>query len=129
MYLCLGELRVVVASTPDAAREVLKTHDAAMSVAMSANIGDGRWRHLRGICTLELLSAKRVRSFRPIREEKDARLVGAVVAAAAAAAAPSGESVNVRRLIGGPMTDLALRAIMGEHCTPSGPPPRPRCAT
>uniref|UniRef100_A0A0E0NXS8 Uncharacterized protein n=1 Tax=Oryza rufipogon TaxID=4529 RepID=A0A0E0NXS8_ORYRU len=125
MYLRLSELRVVVASTPDAAREVLKTHDAAMSTAVSANIGDGRWRHLRGICTLELLSAKRVRSFRPIREEQDTRLVGAVVAAAA----PSGEPVNVRRLIGRPMTDLALRAIMGEHCTPSGPPPHPRCAT
>uniref|UniRef100_A0A0E0KG00 Cytochrome P450 n=1 Tax=Oryza punctata TaxID=4537 RepID=A0A0E0KG00_ORYPU len=127
MYLRLGELPVVVASTPDAAREVLKTHDAAfstraMSAAVSATIGDGvgiffapygkKWRHLRGICTLELLSAKRVRSFRPIREEQVARLVGAI----AAASAPSGdgEPVNVRRLIGGPMTDLSLRAIMGE---------------
>uniref|UniRef100_I1Q405 Cytochrome P450 n=1 Tax=Oryza glaberrima TaxID=4538 RepID=I1Q405_ORYGL len=128
MYLRLGELPVVVASSPEAAREVLKTHDAAfatraMSVTVRESIGDKvgilfspygkKWRQLRGICTLELLSVKRVRSFRPIREEQVARLVDAI-AAAAAAASSTAEAVNVSRQITGPMTDLALRAIMGE---------------
>uniref|UniRef100_A0A0E0LDW0 Cytochrome P450 n=1 Tax=Oryza punctata TaxID=4537 RepID=A0A0E0LDW0_ORYPU len=129
MYLRLGELPVVVASTPDAAREILKTHDAAfstraMSVTVRESIGDKvgilftpygkKWRQLRGICTLELLSVKRVRSFRPIREEQVARLVDAIATAASAGAAGEAAVVNVSRQITGPMTDLALRAIMGQ---------------
>uniref|UniRef100_J3MSS3 Cytochrome P450 n=1 Tax=Oryza brachyantha TaxID=4533 RepID=J3MSS3_ORYBR len=121
--LRLGELPVVVASTADAAREMLKTHDAvfstrAMSVTLRESIGDrggitffpyGKlWRHLRGICTAELLGAKRVRSLRPMREEQVARLVDGIAAAA------GGEPVNVSRQIAETVTDLALRAVMGD---------------
>ncbi|EAZ02036.1 hypothetical protein OsI_24071 [Oryza sativa Indica Group] len=129
MYLRLGELPVVVASSRDAAREVLRTHDAAfatraMSVTVRDSIGDTvgilfspygeRWRRLRGICSLELLNARRVRSFRPIREEQVARLVGAIAAAAAAPGGDQPPPVNVSWQIAGALTDLTLRAIMGE---------------
>ncbi|KAG8051427.1 hypothetical protein GUJ93_ZPchr0001g30386 [Zizania palustris] len=98
-----------------------------MSLSVRESIGDEvgilfspygkKWRQLRAICTLELLSAKRVRSFRPLREEQVARLVGAIAAAATACCGPSAgqlAAVNVSRQIAGPMSDLAVRAIMGE---------------
>uniref|UniRef100_A0A0E0LEJ6 Uncharacterized protein n=1 Tax=Oryza punctata TaxID=4537 RepID=A0A0E0LEJ6_ORYPU len=110
-------LPIVVASSPDAAREVLRTHDAAfstraMSVTVWDSIGD-----MVGILfspygkSLELLNVKRVRSFRPIREEQVTRLVGAI---AATVSGGDQTPVNVSRQITGPLTDLKLRAIMGE---------------
>jgi hypothetical protein len=42
--------------------------------------GEG-WRRLRGICALELLSARRVRSFQAVRENEVGHLLGAIAAA------------------------------------------------
>ncbi|KAL6629984.1 hypothetical protein ACP70R_029749 [Stipagrostis hirtigluma subsp. patula] len=125
MALRLGELRAVVASSPAAAREVMKTHDAAFAsrplspmVALGyqgadgiifAPYGDG-WRQLRKICALELLSARRVQSFRPVREDEAGRLLRAV-AAAAAASSP----VNLSEGIAGYVADSTVRAIIGSR--------------
>ncbi|WVZ81270.1 hypothetical protein U9M48_028663 [Paspalum notatum var. saurae] len=80
MFLKFGEIPVVVASTPDAAKELMKTHDAIFSTRpISATMriitknglgiawapcGD-QWWQLRKICVMELLSAKCVQSLRP----------------------------------------------------------------
>ncbi|TVU02005.1 hypothetical protein EJB05_52540, partial [Eragrostis curvula] len=93
MYLKLGEVPVVVATSPDAAREIMKTHDvtfatrpctATLKILMKdghglafAPYGD-LWRQLRKISVLELLSARRVQSFRRVREDEVARLVAAI---------------------------------------------------
>ncbi|CAN6170343.1 unnamed protein product [Urochloa humidicola] len=124
MYLRLGELQAVVISSADAAREVIREHDAnfatrAVSATVAATVGDkvglvlsphgAMWRRLRRICTAELLSARRVRSFRPVREDDAARLAAAVFAA--------GERglVNVSELTSRFVSDTVLRAIMGER--------------
>ncbi|OEL18549.1 hypothetical protein BAE44_0020431 [Dichanthelium oligosanthes] len=73
-----------MASSVGAAREIMKTHHLAFSTRpigpatrlalaegseglIFAPYGDG-WRQLCKICTLELLSARRVQSFRAARE-------------------------------------------------------------
>nr|CAB3470439.1 unnamed protein product [Digitaria exilis] len=81
MFLKFGEVPVVVASTPHAAKEFMKTHDAIfatrpLSLVTKVIIKNGpgivwapygdHWRQLRKICMVELLSAKRVQSFRCI---------------------------------------------------------------
>jgi hypothetical protein len=125
MYLKLGEVPVVVATSPEAAREIMRTHDAIFATRpwsptikiMNAD-GEGiifarygpLWRQLRKICILELLSARRVQSFRGIREDEVGRLVAAV-----AAAAPTGEAVNVSQRIAVLITDSAVRALIGDR--------------
>ncbi|CAM0948978.1 unnamed protein product [Alopecurus aequalis] len=122
MYLQLGEIPVVVATSPEAAREIMRTHDSVFATRpWSATVRimnvDGvglifgrygpLWRQLRKICILELLSARRVRSFRRVREEEVGRLVAAV------AASPS--FVNVSERITALITDSTMRAMIGHR--------------
>jgi cytochrome P450 len=90
MLLQFGEVPVVVASSPAAAREVMRTHDAAFAsrpLSPTSRLwfqgagevsftpyGDA-WRRLRKVCTRELLSVHRV------REDELGRLLRAVAAA------------------------------------------------
>ncbi|XP_057801989.1 salviol synthase-like [Salvia miltiorrhiza] len=83
MHLKLGEIGAVVVSSPETAKEFLRTNDVVFAsrpslLATEINCygntdiafspyGD-YWRQLRKICTLQLLTARRVQSFRPIRE-------------------------------------------------------------
>jgi cytochrome P450 len=132
MFLKFGELPVVVASTPDAAKEVMKTHDAIFSTrpqsfAAKTATKDGQgivrapygdhWRQLRKICTMALLNARRVQSLRPAREEEASRLVQAVSSSsspstAAAAAAPL---VDLGKLVAMYVADASLHAIFGRR--------------
>ncbi|KAM0870322.1 hypothetical protein ACQ4PT_040077 [Festuca glaucescens] len=124
MYLKLGEVPVVVATSPEAAREIMRTHDVIFATRPSSPTikimnadGEGLlfarygalWRQLRKICIMELLSARRVQSFRGIREDEVGRLVAAV------AAAPPGEPVNVSERIAVLITDSAVRALIGDR--------------
>ncbi|CAO2209643.1 unnamed protein product [Urochloa humidicola] len=137
MYLKLGEVPVVVATSPAAAHEIMRTHDAAFatrpwSTTMKIILADGyglgfapygeQWRQLRKISVLELLSARRVHSFRRVREDEAARLVAAVASAAAAAppgdgdgdAAPPAE-VNVSERVAVAIADSTVRALIGDR--------------
>jgi cytochrome P450 len=114
-----------VASSPDAAREIMKTHDPAFASRpvgpmsrlwfqgseglVFAPYGDG-WRQLRKICTQELLSARRVHSFRPVRQDELRRLLRSV-------ASPSSSScpVNLTEIIAAYVADSTVRAIIGSR--------------
>ncbi|XP_059669258.1 cytochrome P450 71D9-like [Cornus florida] len=88
MHLRLGQLSFVVITSAKYAKEMMKTHDivsASRPCSLATDIiskndiafapyGDHR-RQLRKLCILELLSAKRVQSFRPIREEAISNLI------------------------------------------------------
>jgi cytochrome P450 len=97
MLLRIGEVPTLVLSSREAAREVMKTHDTSFATRqVSATMGaftDGgrdiifapygeRWRQLRKIAITELLSARRVLSFRGVREAEVAAMLRAVAAAA-----------------------------------------------
>ncbi|KAL6629986.1 hypothetical protein ACP70R_029751 [Stipagrostis hirtigluma subsp. patula] len=125
MMLRFCELPVVVASSPDAAREIMRTHDVEFASrpvgpilqlvfrgaegVVFAPYGDG-WRRLRKVCTLELLSSRRVHSFRPVREDELRRLLRSVASAAAA-----GLPVNLSERITAFAADSAVRAIIGSR--------------
>nr|TKV93675.1 hypothetical protein SEVIR_9G241100v2 [Setaria viridis] len=130
MTIRLGEAPVLVVSSPEAAREVLKTHDTtfadrftnATAAAISYNATDvalspygERWRQLRKICVLELLSAVRVQSFRRIREEEVARFMRSVAASAAA-----GDEMDMSAAIFWFIYDAFMRECVGSRCKYQG---------
>jgi cytochrome P450 len=131
VLLRLGHVRAVVVSSPEAAREVLKTHDAIFAnrplyVTMGiftyggqdiafAPSGSRHWKEVRRLCVTELLGSKRVLSFRPIREEEVASLVRSV-AAASASASPAAAVVNVSERVKVLMNDILMRCAIGDRC-------------
>ncbi|KAF5469938.1 hypothetical protein F2P56_010493 [Juglans regia] len=93
MQVQLGEVLAIVVSSPEIAKEVLHAHDTVfinrptflaleiLSYGYSGIVftpyGD-YWRQMRKISVMELLSAKRVQSFRSIREEEALNLVESI---------------------------------------------------
>ncbi|XP_047959669.1 cytochrome P450 71D9-like [Salvia hispanica] len=89
MHLQLGELNFLIVSSVDFAKQVMRTHDTVFANRPhmlgadelsynSSSIGfspyGAYWRQLRKICATELLNARRVQSFRSIREEESASM-------------------------------------------------------
>ncbi|CAJ1941484.1 unnamed protein product [Sphenostylis stenocarpa] len=122
MHLQLGEISAVIVSSPNIAKEIMKTNDLAFaqrpkflasdimaygSVDIAfAPYGD-YWRQMRKICTLELLSAKKVQSFSHIREEDVAKLIETIQSSA-------GAPVNLSRRIDYFVCTFVSRATFGK---------------
>ncbi|CAN8254946.1 unnamed protein product [Cochlearia groenlandica] len=91
MSLKLGSLNAVVITSPDAAREVLKTHDQVLSgryfneAVRSINLHDfsvawlhpssPRWRMLRKLSVTHLFSPKRIDATKDLRAKKVKELI------------------------------------------------------
>lgn len=127
VLLRLGGLPVVVVSSTEAAREVMVSRDVdfatrpmtrtlRLAIPEGANgivfapYGD-EWRQIRKICTVELLSARRVHSFRSVREEEAGRLLREVAAAAAADPAVA----NLSEMLAAYVADSSVRTIIGSR--------------
>ncbi|KAI5020258.1 dolabradiene monooxygenase-like [Hordeum vulgare subsp. vulgare] len=126
MLLRLGEVPTLVVSSREGAREVMKTHDTAfatrpLSATMRVLTNGGRdiifapygdyWRQLRKIAVAELLTARRVLSFRAIREEEVAAALRGVAGAAGAA-----RPVEMRAVLAALVADSTVRAVLGDRC-------------
>ncbi|ESW18604.1 hypothetical protein PHAVU_006G054700 [Phaseolus vulgaris] len=124
MHLQLGEVSTIVISSPECAKEVMKTHDInfasrpkvpAMDL-MTYNCTDiafapygNYWRQLRKICTLELLSLKRVNSYQPIREEELSNLVKWIYS-------EKGSPINLTQALLSSIYTIASRSAFGKKC-------------
>ncbi|KAJ4700815.1 Cytochrome P450 [Melia azedarach] len=93
MRLQLGEVSTIVVSSPELAKQVMKTHDTIFARRpflfylkyITYDYTDtvyspygNYWRQLRKICTTELLNTKQVRSFQSIREDEVLNLIKAI---------------------------------------------------
>ncbi|XP_047959799.1 cytochrome P450 71A6-like [Salvia hispanica] len=90
MLLHLGSVPVLIASSAAAAAEIMKTQDSLFSNRPKLSIADrltygshdvgfapygDYWRRVRSVCVLQLLSNKRVQSYRRVREEETSLLL------------------------------------------------------
>ncbi|KAL1320394.1 hypothetical protein AAHE18_14G054700 [Arachis hypogaea] len=122
MHLKLGQVSAVVVSSSDVAKEIMKTHDHAFlqrpefhSVAIFtyglkdvafAPYGD-YWRQIRKMCTLELLSSKRVQSFAFIREQEVCNLIESIHSCV-------GSEVNVSEKVFSMVSTIVSRTTFGK---------------
>ncbi|KAM3296014.1 hypothetical protein ACQJBY_038376 [Aegilops geniculata] len=132
MLLRFGAVPTLVVSSAEAAREVLKTHDAAFASRhltptlavfsrgghdiLFSPYGD-LWRQLRRVCVLELLSARRVQSFRHIREDEAARLLRSVSDECARSGdAGLGAVVEIGEGMSRMINDVVVHSAVGSRC-------------
>ncbi|KAJ8772912.1 hypothetical protein K2173_028089 [Erythroxylum novogranatense] len=130
MLLHLGSAPTLVVSSADAAREIMTTHylifsnrpDSENARKLLYNYRDlslspygEYWRKMRSICVLQLLSAKRVQSFRFIREEETFSLVKKVEEGCAGSS-----PIDLGQLFASLTTDIICRAAFGRKYSEGG---------
>ncbi|KAL2548271.1 Cytochrome [Forsythia ovata] len=124
MHLKLGENSAIVISSPEIAKEALRTQDptfAARSGTMSTEIlwydhtdmafspYNDYWRQMRKICVLELLSSKQVKSFASIRSDEVLKLIKSIKSSA-------GKPINLTEKIFSSTSSIIARAAFGKIC-------------
>ncbi|CAL5405860.1 unnamed protein product [Camellia sinensis] len=123
MSLQFGEVPTVIISSPEIAKEVMTTHDLIFATRPQilatkimtygftniafAPYGEN-WRQIWKICTLELLSAKRIQSFRSIREEESSNFIRWI-------ASKAGSPINLTQKIYSSAYTVTSRAAFGNE--------------
>ncbi|XP_057952197.1 cytochrome P450 736A117-like [Malania oleifera] len=123
MLLHFGCVPVLVASSADAAREIMKTHDLifsnrpklSMNGKLLYNFRDiatapygEYWRQMRSICVLQLLSNRRVESLGTVRHDEMVLLVEKIELAT-----ESCGWVNLGQMLMGMTNDVVCRVALG----------------
>ncbi|PKA55677.1 Premnaspirodiene oxygenase [Apostasia shenzhenica] len=123
LHLKLGEVDLVVVSSPELAREVAKTRDLCFAARPQLTAGNilfnghhgiataphgHYWSEIRKLCATELLSAKRVKSFAPIREEEAQNLIMAILR-------KTGSPVNLSEMLPYYTNAATVRAAFGRE--------------
>ncbi|WCJ37133.1 cytochrome P450 family 71 subfamily B polypeptide 7 [Euphorbia peplus] len=126
IHLKLGEVTNIVISSPEAAEKVLKTHGLIFSQRPQMSgarcisydykditfspYGD-YWRQLRKITTMELLAAKRVESFRSIRDEETSKLIESILLVSCSERC---SGINLMKMITSLTYCITSRAVYGK---------------
>nr|WET52755.1 cytochrome P450 71A139 [Callicarpa americana] len=123
MLLHFGNVPVVVASSADAAREIMKNQDLIFSNRPKLSIPDRLvygckdvgfapygeyWRQMKSICVLQLLSNKRVQSYRRVREEETSLMVEKIRKLGS-----SSSVVNLSEVLVSLTNDVVCRTALG----------------
>ncbi|KAK9926710.1 hypothetical protein M0R45_023923 [Rubus argutus] len=123
MLLHFGSVPVLVVSSAEAAREIMKTHDLAFSGRPKSTASEKLlynykdvafapygeyWRQVKSICVLNLLSNKRVRSFRGVREDETKAMITKI-----RETSTSGGVVNLRTMLMTLTNDVVSRVALG----------------
>lgn len=124
MKLQLGQILAVIISSPEAAKEVLKTNEInfaqrpdayALEVvsygysSLACAPYNDHWRQLRKIAVMELFSVNCVQSFRSVREEEAWNLIEFI-------ASSEGRTINLSDKFYSLATDVVSRAAIGSKC-------------
>ncbi|KAM7253434.1 hypothetical protein ACFE04_026052 [Oxalis oulophora] len=130
MLLHFGSVPILIVSSADAAREILKTHDLIFSNRpksvnfekllynykdiASAPYGD-YWRNMKSISVLHLLSSKRVQSFRLVRDEETNNMIEKI-AKMSSCSLP----VNLSEIVATYTNDVVCRVALGKKYSDRG---------
>ncbi|KAL2626893.1 hypothetical protein AAZV13_07G139500 [Glycine max] len=124
MHLQLGEVFTIIVSSPEYAKEIMKTHDVIFASRPKILASDilcyestnivfspygNYWRQLRKICTVELLTQRRVNSFKQIREEEFTNLVKMIDS-------HKGSPINLTEAVFLSIYSIISRAAFGTKC-------------
>lgn len=124
MYMRFALVPTFVVSSPQAAEEILKTHDHVFAgrppSEASRIVSYGQkglsfadygpyWRNMRKLCTLGLLSNRKISSFQSLRREELGLLVDSLKEAALARA-----PVDITAKISSLSADISCRMIFGK---------------
>ncbi|KAM7272485.1 hypothetical protein ACFE04_027148 [Oxalis oulophora] len=131
IFLKLGRVPTVVVSSPDCAKQVLATHDLECCSRPLLS-GTGRlsynyldvaftpygdyWREIKKFCVLELFCAKRVQSFRFIREEEVELMINSISQHSSSLSTPIDLSQKMLSL----MADITCRLAFGTNFRSKG---------
>jgi len=125
MLLYFGKVPVLVVSSADTARKVMKTHDLVFSDRPQLKIFDillynskdvascaygEYWRQVRSLGVLHLLSNKRVRSYRRVREEETLRMMDHIKEHCSSAS-----PLNLTELCSTITNDIVCRVALGKR--------------
>lgn len=122
----LGSVPCLVASSPDMAKELLKTHEASFSarphtIAVDyltyggadfafANYGP-YWKFMKKICMTELLGGPTLDQFRPVKQEEIRRFLSLMLENAKAS-----DAIDVGRELNRLINNVISRMTMGQAC-------------
>ncbi|WCJ18520.1 cytochrome P450 family 71 subfamily B polypeptide 12 [Euphorbia peplus] len=121
MQLQLGQVTAVIVSSPEVAEQILRGNDIKVSNRCRVSVADilfynrqdiafapygEYWRRMRKFCILELLSTKRVQSFRSIREEEISELIISIDSKV-------GSPINLSEMIYSLTSSIISRTLIG----------------
>ncbi|KAL8093868.1 psoralen synthase-like [Apium graveolens] len=121
MQLHFGSVPVLVISSADAAKEIMKTRDLAFANRPDSSIWskifyNGKdvsfapyseyWKQVKSICVTQLLSNKKIRSFQNVRDEEVAILVETIKNS-------NSKTINLSELFSAHLGNVVSRVVLG----------------